>query len=119
MLLYAVRIQKHFQVCEHHDNTFSKESFIDTSLEKLKSVPKGRQNIFILDLFVKELMLEGYCDEQVQHRRRNDILVSFRGLLFVIKDDLKFQACHSFQAAHLRCSHGKYFITYICVDLMK
>ena len=40
---------------------------------------------FQMDLIVKELMLEEYCVEKVQYRRRKFILIAYRGLLFLIE----------------------------------
>ena len=56
LLLTAVRIQKHFQTCSHFDGSFSKESFIDSSHEKLKLLPKEQQNIFLLEEFERMLL---------------------------------------------------------------
>jgi len=103
LLLTAVRIPKHFRTCSHFDGSFSKERFIDSSHEKLKLLPKEQQNIFllkesermlleincpseyILDLFAKEIMLEDYCVEKVQYRSRKNILMTYRGFLFLIE----------------------------------
>ena len=40
---------------------------------------------YILDLFVNELILEDYCVEKVQCRSRKNVLIAYRGLLFLIK----------------------------------
>ena len=40
---------------------------------------------YILDLFANELMLEDYCVEKVKYRFRKNILMTYRGLLFLIE----------------------------------
>ena len=80
--------------CEHFNEAFSKESFIDSSLDKLKALPKDEQNSFltqefenmlleikspsdyIMDLFVKDLLLEDYSIEKVQYRKRKNSLIA-------------------------------------------
>ena len=79
MLLSAMKLHDHILQCEHYNETFSKESFIDTTLEKIKALEKNEQNIFliqelenmllecknpsdyIMDLFVKDLLLEDFA----------------------------------------------------------
>ena len=93
MLLTAV--VNIFQTCSHFDGSFLKDSFIDSSHEKLKLFPKEQQNIFlskefkrmvleikcpseyILDLFVSELMLEDNCVEKVQYRSRKYMFMTY------------------------------------------
>ena len=82
---------------------FSKESFSDNSLNKLKALPKDEQSSFliqefenmlleikspsdyIMDLFVKDLLLEDYSIEKVQYRKRKDISIAYRGALFLME----------------------------------
>ena len=86
MLLSAMKLQDHILQYEHYNETFSKESFIDTTLEKIKAMEKNEQNIFlmqelenmllecknpsdyIMDLFVKDLLLKDFCIEKHQYR---------------------------------------------------
>ena len=108
VVTFCYEVAKHILQCEHYNEAFSKESFIDTSLEKLKAIDKNEQNIFlmqelenmllecknlsdyIMDLFVKDLLLEDFCTEKNQYRRRKNILLAYRGFFFLSKEDLKF-----------------------------
>ena len=40
---------------------------------------------YILNLFVKELILEEYCINKVQYRRSKNFLIAYRGCLFLIE----------------------------------
>ena len=98
-----MKLQKHILQCDHYNEAFLKESCIDKSLEKLKVMGKNEQNIFlmqefenmlleckcpsgyIMDLFVKDLLLEDFCIEKNQYRRRKNILIAYRGLFFLIE----------------------------------
>ena len=69
--------------CEHYDETFSKESFIDKSADKLQSLDNNERNTFLMqefekmlieckcpadyltDLFVKDLLLNEFCVEKI------------------------------------------------------
>ena len=103
MLISAMKLQDHILQCEHYDETFSKDSFIDTSLEEIKAMDKNKQNIFlmqelenmllecknpsdyIMDLFVKDLLQEDFCIYKQQYRRRKNIFMTYRGLFFLIE----------------------------------
>ena len=68
--------------------TFSKESFIDKSLEKLQALDTNEQNTFLIqefekllieckcpadyltDLFINDLLRNDFCVEKNQYRRR-------------------------------------------------
>ena len=100
LLLSAMRIQKHILQCDHFNEAFSKASFIDNSLEKLKAMDKNEQNTFliqefekmfleikcpsayVMDLFVKELLFDDYYMEKNQYRQRKNILIAYRGAMF-------------------------------------
>ena len=82
LLLSAMKLQKHILQCEHYNETFSKESFIDNSLGKLQALDKNVQNTLLMqefekllieckcpadyltDLFVKDLLLNEFCVEK-------------------------------------------------------
>ena len=51
-----MKTQKHFLQCEHFNEAFSKESFIDNSLDKLKALPKDEQNSFLIQEFENMLL---------------------------------------------------------------
>ena len=38
-----------------------------------------------MDLFVKDLLLEDYSIEKVQYRKRKNILIAYRGALFLME----------------------------------
>jgi len=103
MLLSAMKLQDHILQCEHYNETVTKDSFIDTTLEKIKAMDKNEQNIFlmkelenmllecknpsdyIMDLFVKDLLQEDFCIDKQQYRRRKNIFLTYRGLFFLIE----------------------------------
>ena len=100
---FCYEVAYHILQCEHYDETVTKDSFIDTTLEKIKAMEKNEQNIFliqelekmllecknpsdyIMDLFVKELLQEDFCIEKQQYRRRKNIFLTYRGLFFLIE----------------------------------
>ena len=53
LLLSAMKLQNHILQCEHFNETFSKESFIDNSVEKLKALDKNELNTFLMQEFEK------------------------------------------------------------------
>ena len=97
MLLIIVCLVGHFNVCEHASEDFSKENFVDSQFEKLTH----KQKIFLIqefecilseincpadymmDLFVNDIMREDYVIEKYPYRKRKNILVIYRGLLFL------------------------------------
>jgi len=103
LLLSAMKLQRHIMQCEHYDETFSKESFIDKSADKLQSLDNNERNTFLMqefekvlieckcpadylmDLFISDLMRNDYCVEKNQYRRRKNILIMYRGLFFLIE----------------------------------
>ena len=103
LLLSALKLQRHMLQCEHFNETFSKVSFIDKSVEKLQALDKNEQNTFLMqefekvlieckcpadyltDLFISDLMRNDYCVEKNQYRRRKNILIAYRGLFFLIE----------------------------------
>ena len=103
LLLSAMKLQDHILQCEHYNETVTKDSFIDTTLEKIKAMDKNEQNIFlmkelenmllecknpsdyIMDLFVKDLLQEDFCIDKQQYRRRKNIFLTYRGLFFLIE----------------------------------
>ena len=60
LLLSAMKLQEHIMHCQHFDETFSKESFIDKSVEKLKTSGKNELNTFLMQEFEK-LLIECKC----------------------------------------------------------
>ena len=103
LLLTAVNIQKHFGECPRFEASFSKENFFDSSYENFKTLPKGQQNIsllkeldnlllefhcpsrYVLEIFTNEVKREDYCVEKRQYRSRKNILMIYRGVLFLIE----------------------------------
>ena len=51
-----MKLQEHILQCEHFNETFSKESFIDKSVEKLQALNKNEQNTFLMQEFEKVLI---------------------------------------------------------------
>ena len=96
LLLSAMKLQEHIMQCQYFDDTFSKESFIDKSVEKLKTSGKNELNTFLMqefekllieckcpadyltDLFISDLLRNDYCVEKNQYRRRKNILIAYR-----------------------------------------
>jgi hypothetical protein len=101
LLLTAVNIQKYFGDCPRFEASFSKENFVDSSYENFKKLPKGQQNIsllkefekllsefdcpsrYLLEIFNNEVKREDYCIEKRQYRSRKNILMIYRGMLFL------------------------------------
>jgi len=97
-----MKLQEHILQCAHCE-AFSKESFIDTSLEKNEQIIFLMQEFenmllececpsdYIMDLFVKDLLPADFCIEKNQYRRRKNILIAYRGLFFLI--ERRFEVC--------------------------
>ena len=60
LLLSAMKLQKHILQCEHYNESFSKESYIDNSLGKLQALDKNVQNTLLMQEFEK-LLIECKC----------------------------------------------------------
>ena len=92
-----------FLVFEHFGQDFLKENLIDHSWEKFCSLTKEQQNLFLIqefenmlseisfpvkdtmDLFVKDIMRDDYVVEKFQYRKRKNILMTYRGLRFLLE----------------------------------
>ena len=55
LLLSAMKLQNHILQCKHFNETFSKESFIDNSVEKLKALDNNELNTFLMQELEKML----------------------------------------------------------------
>ena len=80
---------------------FQKKTFVDSQFEKLNAMTEDKQKIFliqeferilseinchadyIMDLFISDIIREDYVIEKYPYRKRKNILVIYRGLLFL------------------------------------
>ena len=101
ILLVIVRLIKHFNVSEHVSEDFSKDNFADSQFEKLKDMTEDEQKTFliqeferilseincpsdyIMELFINDIMQTDYVIDKYPYRKRKNILVMYRGLLFL------------------------------------
>ena len=103
MLLTTVKLLCHISIFNLFRQDFSQEDLVDSNLEKLHSMTKDQQNIFliqefehllseincpieyIMELLISDIMRDDYVIEKVMYRRRKIILLTYRGLQFLLE----------------------------------
>ena len=107
ILLVIVRLIEHFNECIHVGEDFSKDEFYDSQFEKLKNSTEDEQKSFliqeferilseincptdyIMELFINDIMQTDYVIDKFPYRSRKNILVIYRGLLFLAERRLE------------------------------
>jgi len=103
LLLTVVKLIRHFPFMIHFSQDDSKEDLVDHNFEKLCKMPHNQRNNFlieefkhlmselscpdeyILDMFVNDIMREDYVIEKVVYRKRRNLLLIYRSLLFLLE----------------------------------
>ena len=102
LLLTVVKLIRHIPFMIHFRQDYSKEDLVDHNFEKLCKMPQSQRNNFlieefkhlmselncpdeyIMDLFINDIMREDYVIEKVTYRKRRNLLLIYRSLLFLI-----------------------------------
>jgi len=103
MLLKIIKLQHNISFFEHFGQDLLKENFIAYSQEKLSSMTKEQQTIFLIqefekmlskincpveylmDLVVNDIMHDDSVVEKVQCRKNKNIPMTYRGLIFPLE----------------------------------
>ena len=108
LLLTVVKLIRDIPLMCHFSQDYSKEDLVDHSMEKLCKMPQTQRNNFlieefkhlmseincpdeyIMDLFISDIMREDYVIEKVTYRKRRNLLLIYRGLLFLLERRFEF-----------------------------
>jgi len=103
LLLTVVKLIRHIPFMIHFSQDNSKEDLVDHNFEKLCKMPHNQRNNFlieefkhlmselncpdeyIMDLFINDIMREDYVIEKVVYRKRRNLLLIYRSLLFLLE----------------------------------
>ena len=103
LLLRVVKLIRHIPFMIHFSQDYSKEDLVDHNFEKLCKMPHNQCNNFlieefkhlmselncpdeyIMDLFISDIMRGDYVIEKVTYRKRRNLLLIYRSLLFLLE----------------------------------
>ena len=103
LLSTLVKLIRHIPFMCHFSQDYSKEDLVDHNLEKVCKMPQTQRNQFLieefknlmseikcpdeylLELFINDIMRKDYVIEKVTYRKRRNVLLIYRGLLFLLE----------------------------------
>ena len=103
LLSTLVKLIRHIPFMCHFSQDYSKEDLVDHNLEKVCKMPQTQRNQFLieefknlmseikcpdeylLELFISDIMRKDYVKEKVTYRKRRNVLLIYRGLLFLLE----------------------------------